>query len=118
MDGQSGGSQVERGLHSPEDLCGEGASTGSRSQLYSAVGMTFSQTVLNADPICTLQLEHNVVRTNEFPRYYTVRTAYMATYPAGSALWHPPFDWEFALGMLRAMGERSNRGEYPHAPEE
>jgi len=39
--------------------------------------------VLKADPICTLQLEHNAVRTEEFPRYYTGSTAYMTTYPAG-----------------------------------
>jgi hypothetical protein len=44
VDGQSRGSQVERGLDSPEDLQGEGASTGCRSQLYSAVGIRFYQT--------------------------------------------------------------------------
>jgi len=43
VDGQSRGSQVERGLDSPEDLRGEGASTGCRSQLYSAFGITFYQ---------------------------------------------------------------------------
>ena len=43
VDGQSRGSQVERGLDSPEDLQGEGASTGCRSQLYSAVGITSYQ---------------------------------------------------------------------------
>jgi len=42
----------------------------------------------------------------------------MATYPVCWASWHSPFDWEFALGLLRAMGERSHRGEYPRAPDE
>jgi len=42
----------------------------------------------------------------------------MATYPAGWASWHSPFDWEFALGLLRATGERSHRGEYPRTPDE
>jgi len=118
VDGQSRGSQVEMGLDSPEYLRGEVASTGCRSQLYSAVGITWYQKVLNADPIHTLQLEHNAVKTEEFPRYYTGSTAYMATYPAGWASWHSPFDWEFALGLLRATGERSHRGEHPHMPDE
>ena len=38
--------------------------------------------------------------------------------PAGWASWHSPFDWEFALGLLRATGERSHIGEYPRAPDE
>jgi hypothetical protein len=73
---------VEGGLDSPEDLRGEGASSSCRSQLYSAVGITFCQKVLNADPIRTLQLEHDAVRIKEFRRYYTGSTGYMATYPA------------------------------------
>jgi len=64
--------------------------------------------VLKADPIRTLQLERNVLRTEEFLRYYTGSTADMTTYPAGWASWHSPFQWEFALGLLRAMGERSH----------
>jgi len=40
----------------------------------------------------------------------------MATYPAGWASWHWTCDWEFALGLLRAAGERSDGGEYPRAP--
>jgi hypothetical protein len=64
--------------------------------------------VLNADPIRTLQLEHNAVKTEGFPRYYTGSTAYMVTYPAGWASWHLPYDWEFALGLLRATGSVSN----------
>jgi hypothetical protein len=42
----------------------------------------------------------------------------MATYPAGWASWHSPFDWEFAQGLLRATGERSHKGEYPRTPDE
>jgi len=42
----------------------------------------------------------------------------MAMYPAGWASWHSPFDWEFALGLLRATGGRSHRGEYPRVPDE
>jgi len=64
--------------------------------------------VLKADPICTLQFEHNVVRTEEFQRYYT-GSLHMTTYPAGWASWHSPFEWEFALGLLRATGERSHK---------
>jgi len=118
VDGQSWGSQIEKGLDSPEDLRGEGASTGCRSQLYSAVGITFHKKVLKADPICTLQLEHNAVRPKEFLKYYTGSTAYMPTYPAGWASWHSPFGWEFALVLLRATGERSHRAEYPRTPDE
>ena len=58
------------------------------------------------------------MRTEEFQRYYTGSTAYMATYPAGWASWHSPYDWEFALGLLRATGERSHRGEYPRMLDE
>ena len=36
----------------------------------------------------------------------------MTTYLAGWASWHSPFDWEFALGLLRATGERSHKVEY------
>jgi hypothetical protein len=74
--------------------------------------------VLSADPICTLQLEHNAARTEECPRYYTGSTAYMATDRAGWASWHSPFDWQFALRLLRATGERSHSGEYSHRPYE
>jgi len=42
----------------------------------------------------------------------------MATYPAGWASWHLSFDWEFALGLLRATGERSHSGEYHLTPDE
>ena len=118
VDRQSQGSQAEMGLNSPEDLRGEGAITGCRSQLCCAVGITFYQKVLNADSICTLHLEHNVVKTEEFLRYYTRSTEYMATYSAGWGSWHSPFDWEFALGLLRATGERSHTGEYPRTSDE
>jgi hypothetical protein len=74
--------------------------------------------VLKADPIRTLQLEHNAVKTEEFPRYYTGSTADMTTYPAGWVSWHSPFDWEFALGLLRARGERSYKVEYPRTLDE
>jgi len=74
--------------------------------------------VLKADPIRTLQLERNVVRTEEFPRYYSRSTADMTTYPAGWASWHSLFDWKFALGLLRAMGERSYKVEYPRTLDE
>ena len=117
MDGQSWGSQVERGLDSPEDLRGEGVITGCRSQLYSAVGMAWYKNVLQADPIRTLQFEHNTVRTEDFPRYYTGSTTYIATYSAGWAWWHSPFDWEFALGLLRATAKQSHSGEYPRTPD-
>jgi len=30
----------------------------------------------------------------------------MATYSAGGASWHLPYDWELALGLLGATGER------------
>jgi hypothetical protein len=61
--------------------------------------------VLEIDPI--LQSEHiNAVRTEGFLRYYTGSTADMATYSAGGASWHSPYDWEFALGLLGATGER------------
>ena len=43
VDGLSWGSQVARDVDSPEDLQGKGASTGCRSQLYSAFGITFYQ---------------------------------------------------------------------------
>jgi hypothetical protein len=69
VNGKSVGSQLERGLDSPEDITGEGASTRCRSQLYSAVGITFYQTVQNANPICNQQLENTSVRTEESPRY-------------------------------------------------
>jgi hypothetical protein len=69
--------------------------------------------VLQADLIRTPQLEHKAVRTEEFLRYYTGSTADMTTDRAGWASWHSPFDWEFALGLLRATGERSHRVEYP-----
>jgi len=36
----------------------------------------------------------------------------MAPYPAGWASWQLPFDWELALGLLRAMRKRSQTGEY------
>ena len=52
------------------------------------------------------------MRTEECPRYYTGSTADMTTYPAGWASWHSPFDWEFALGLLRAAGERTLKVEY------
>jgi len=65
--------------------------------------------VLKADPIRTLQLEHNAVRTDEFLRYYTRSSTDMMTYPAGWAAWHSPFDWEFALRLPRATGERSHK---------
>jgi hypothetical protein len=58
-----------------------------RSQLYSAVGITFFKDILKADPIRTLQLKHSAVWTEEFPRYYTGSTAYLATYLAGWASW-------------------------------
>jgi len=58
------------------------------------------------------------MRTEECPRYYTGSTAYMETYPAGWASWHSPFYREFTLGLLRATGERSHRGEYPRTPDE
>jgi hypothetical protein len=69
----------------------------------------FFKKVLKADPILTLLLEHNVVKTEECPRYYTRSTADMMTYPACWASWHSPFDWEYALRLLRAMGERSHK---------
>ena len=58
------------------------------------------------------------MRTEEFPRYYTGSTADMTTYPAAWASWHSPFDWEFALGLLRATGERSHKVEYPRTLDE
>jgi len=37
----------------------------------------------------------------------------MTTYPAGGASWHSPFARGFALGLLRATAEWSQRVEYP-----
>jgi len=42
----------------------------------------------------------------------------MTTYPAGGASWHSPFDWGFALGLLRATGEQSHIDEYPRTLDE
>jgi len=95
------------GLDSPEDLRGEGASTGCRSQLYSAVGITFDQKVRNADSIRTQQLEHNAVRTKKFPRYYTGSTAYMATY-------HQQKTFPFGRnGSVRVDALRQSRQRHP-----
>jgi hypothetical protein len=58
-------------------------------------------------------LEYNVVRTEEFPRHHTRSTADMTSYSADWTSWYLPFDWEFALGLLRAMGERFYKVEYP-----
>jgi len=59
-------------------------------------------TVLNPEPIHTLQLEHNAVGSKEYPRCCTGSTAYMVTDPAGWESWDSPNTWELALGMLRA----------------
>ena len=59
-----------------------------------------------------------MVRTEEFPMYYTGSTTDMTTYHAGWASWHPPIHWEFALGLLRATGEQSHKVEYPHTLDE
>jgi hypothetical protein len=37
----------------------------------------------------------------------------MAIFPTGWASCHSPFDWECALGLLRAPGELSHEGESP-----
>ena len=58
------------------------------------------------------------MRTEEIPMYYTGSTADMTTYPARWASWHSPFDLEFALGLLRATGERSRKVEYPRTLDE
>jgi len=42
----------------------------------------------------------------------------MMIYPAGWASLHSPFNWEFALGLLRATGERSHKVEYPRTLDE
>jgi len=59
-----------------------------------------------------------VVRTEVFRMYYPTSTAYMATYPAGWASWHSPFDWECALGFLRATREQSHRCAFPPVQDE
>jgi hypothetical protein len=42
----------------------------------------------------------------------------MMTCPVGWASWHSSFDWEFALRLLRATGERPHKVEYPRMLDE